>query len=621
MTSPGDSTARSAGMPPEELGLTGISEPARREQPAAAAATPAGAGARSAQSVAPAVRPVGIVDHGIGLALGATYVGALLRTADTLGYARDEGFYYRAAQSYASWFELLARDPRAAFARQAIDGAWGVNHEHPALIKSLFALSWMLLHNRLHLFEEGTSLRFPAMCLAGAGLWLLYIWGSRACSRIAGLAAVLSFALMPRVFYQSHLDCFDIPIATMWALAAYAYWRSLGASGLRWPLLTGVLFGLALETKHNSWFLPFVFVGHALLTQGGRMLRDLRTDRLRVPLALFTSALIGPALFVGLWPYLWFDTFARIKGYADFHLHHEYYNMVFLGANYFRPPMPRGYAWLMTAATVPTITLALFAIGLGWSLRRRIVPRAIGRGVARVPRDPAHTELYWLVCMVACYSPWFSSSTPIFGGTKHWMTAYPFLCLFAGVGFDKVRRTIGEWLETGLRARPSPNGLAPRFPRAGSRALAPVLLYGTVFAAPLAETVHSHPWGLSNYTPLVGGASGAASLGLNRQFWGFTTGAVTDFLNEHVVPGGGVYLHDTAWDSWELLRRDERLAPFVQASYSIPASSFSLYHHEEHMEGVEYQIWVVYGTTIPVHIGVYDGVPIVYVYARPGAMR
>ena len=41
------------------------------------------------------------------------------------------------------------------------------------------------------------------------------------------------------------------------------------------------------------------------------------------------------------------------------------------------------------------------------------------------------------------------------------------------------------------------------------------------------------------------------------------------------------------------------LGPQVQAAWSIPSSSFALYHHEEHMERVEYQIWVAYGTASP----------------------
>ena len=38
-------------------------------------------------------------------------------------------------------------------------------------------------------------------------------------------------------------------------------------------------------------------------------------------------------------------------------------------------------------------------------------------------------------------------------------------------------------------------------------------LLASVFAAPLAVTAHSHPFGLSSYVPLVGGTAGGATSG------------------------------------------------------------------------------------------------------------
>ena len=96
---------------------------------------------------------------------------------------------------------------------------------------------------------------------------------------------------------------------------------------------------------------------------------------------------------------------------------------------------------------------------------------------------------------------------------------------------------------------------------------------------------------------------------------------MTDWLNEHVEPGQSVFIHDTAWESWDMLHRDGRLAPQGAGSMDHPVSAVALYHHEEHMEGVEYQIWSAYGTSSPAHIGVYDGVPIIYVYAQPGQVH
>jgi hypothetical protein len=278
--------------------------------------------------------------------------------------------------------------------------------------------------------------------------------------------------------------------------------------------------------------------------------------------------------------------------------------------------MPRLYAWVMTLATVPLITLLFFAIGLVrslWHWSGRFWMRLLERWrktpseLVAPPFDSNRfsTELLWLLGLLISYAPWFSSNTPIFGGTKHWMTAYPFLCLFAASGFKLAASRLVELF--GAKAR--------------TAAAAPVALAGLVLVGPLVMTLHSHPWGLSAYTPLVGGAPGAATLGLNRTFWGYTTGKVQDFLNEHVPPNGTVYVHDTALQSWERMRADDRLRRDIHPTLSIAASSFALYHHEPHMARVEHQIWVAYGTLRPAYIATYDGVPVIWVYARPGIQK
>jgi Dolichyl-phosphate-mannose-protein mannosyltransferase len=567
------------------------------------------------------------------LTLALTYVTWLLRTTGDLGYARDEGFYFTAAGSYGRWFEALLANRAAALDPRAIDSAWGYNHEHPSLIKSLFALSNLFLQKKLHLFAmEGTSYRFPAMVLAGGVIGLVYLWGAQARSRVAGLSAALLLALMPRFFFHAHLACFDVPIVTLWTLCAYLYWRSLRDGGVLFPLLAGICFGLALDTKHNSWFLPIACSAHFLALQlwaglGRTRLAPLlpvptaaAAVRRRGLAALVAMALLAPPVFYALWPWIWHDTVPRVRAYVLFHLEHEYYNMEFLGRNYWAAPMPRAYAWVMTLATVPAVTLALFAVGLavrarvwlgglfGWALGRL-------RGAAVPARagvvDPAGTDLLWLLCLLINYAAWLSPKNPIFGGTKHWMTAYPFLALFAGTGLDAVVRAARAELFR-LRRR------APIFRRLAAAPWATAGALGAaVVAAPLVETARSHPWGLSSYTPLVGGAAGGASLGLNRTFWGYATGAVTGFLDQEAPPGASVYLHDTAGPAWEMLVRDGRLRRDLRATGSALGSDFALYQHEMHMLGHEYQDWVAYGTVSPAYIGGLDGVPVILVYESP----
>src|SRR5690606_22175579 len=117
------------------------------------------------------------------------------------------------------------------------------------------------------------------------------------------------------------------------------------------------------------------------------------------------------------------------------------------------------------------------------------------------------------------YAPWLSNSSPIFGGTKHWITAYPFFALFGAEAFVRVC----EMARTAFSTRwPT----LARWSKLGP--LPELALAISVLAAPLAITAHSHPWGLSTYTPLVGGSPGGASIGLNRSYWGYTTGAVQE---------------------------------------------------------------------------------------------
>jgi hypothetical protein len=580
----------------------------------------------SAAPVSP--RRLGLADAATAVSLAITYVVWLLRTVSDVGYARDEGVYFTAAASYGRWFEALFKDAHTALEPRFVDGAFGYNHEHPALIKCLFALSNLFLQKRHHLFAmEGTSYRFPAMVLGGMLIGLVYLWGTEVRGRVAGLSAAVLLAGMPRVFFHAHLACFDVPIVALWTLSAYTYWRALRDGGVLLPLLAGVCFGLALDTKHNSWFLPIAFASHFVAceawaalarTRLGKVLRELPRPwaaRRRALVAFGAVALVGPAVCYALWPWIWHDTLPRVREYGLFHLNHDYYNMEFLGKNYWSPPMPRGYAWVMTLATVPAITLAL--AGTGFVLRARVWFGGNGNGNGRRAEglDPAGTEMLWIICLLINYAWWVRSSTPIFGGTKHWMTAYPFLALFAGVGVDAVVRAARRELFR-LRRRTRAARVLAASPWAAA-----ALVVVAVTAAPLVETARSNPWGLSSYTPLVGGAPGGASLGLNRTFWGYATGAVAGFLDREAPRGASVYLHDTLGSSWEMMVRDGRLRRDLRPAGSPVGADMGLYQHELHMLGHEYQSWIAFGTVSPAHIGGLDGVPVIMVYEQPRLRR
>jgi 4-amino-4-deoxy-L-arabinose transferase-like glycosyltransferase len=551
---------------------------------------------------------IGYRDHLLGAGLACAYLALLICTSGQIGMSRDESFYAESAERYSRWFTALVEDRDSAFHKDFIDQIWSANNEHPPLMKSVFALCY-LAQKRWGVFgSDSLCYRFGGMLSAGLLLWLIHIFGTRVLGRAAGVFAALSFALLPRIFYHAHLAAFDVPIVLMVTWTVYAYWRSLGRR--RWALMTGIAFAAALATKHNSWVLPGILAIHFSWVAAVELLSRARGEEKRlslVPWSLGSLALIGPALFLWSWPWLWTDTWPRLLGYARFHLHHVYYNIAYFGVNYFQPPFPLSYPWVLTLFTVPATALLLCLAGLGFRARELLgglLPasgRSGQKNSARV--DARQTTVLWLGCLLAPLVMISLPSTPIFGGTKHWFTAYPFLALFAGAGFARL-------LQAARR----------RFPQAARR-FAPTFCGLVLLAPSAAETAHSHPFGLSHYPLAAGGVPGAADLGMNRQFWGFTTGSLVDFFNRNLPEGGTVWLCDTTWKSWQMLVRDGLVSPRIRPVPDIARADYAIVHHEHHFAEVDFQIWTLYGTVRPAYVLQYDGVPIVSVYRNPASRR
>ena len=73
----------------------------------------------------------GLVDLVAGALLAAMFVAWLVSTCHDLGFARDEGFYFSAADRYVGWLGRLVDSPKEALERPVVEAAWRLNHEHP----------------------------------------------------------------------------------------------------------------------------------------------------------------------------------------------------------------------------------------------------------------------------------------------------------------------------------------------------------------------------------------------------------------------------------------------------------------------------------------------------------
>ena len=570
---------------------------------------------------------------------------ALFLTETSVGFVQDESVYFYAAERYTQWLWLLLHSPALALRDDAIVAAFDYNHEHPALMKLSFGISHWLFTEQLGWLRPAAGFRLPAFAIAACIPPLLYQLGRPLFGRTAGLFGALSFFLVPRQFFNAQLACFDIPVAALWLWVVYLFWRAQTEPKL-W-ILCGFAFGLSIATKHNALFLPFVLTPFALwrawvASAGNSSSRRavIQFIALLTGAALFLSTMwaalgseqfvarftllspqtflilgawagaaaillnvrsspetfrplatlgammfLGPVVFYLHWPYLWHAPVDRTAWYLQFHATHVHYAWFYLGKLLRESPFPLEYVWVKTALTVPT---SLF------------VPMILGLVTVLITKTTRRWEVFLIAANALASIILISHpQVPHFGGVKHWFPSMTFLSLLAGVSVSRAANAIAE-----LGSQPWQKRIA-----------APALFVLLLLPAAIA-TAHFHPYGTSAYSELAGGAPGAATLGMQRQFWSNNVTGVLPWINSHAPPNARLWLDEVTGLAFHHYQRNGMLRPDIRSAGSAADSDLAAYQYHQEFREHEYSIWQAYGTEIPV-TGLYvDETPQVVVYQR-----
>jgi dolichyl-phosphate-mannose-protein mannosyltransferase len=559
----------------------------------------------------------------IALGLGLCVLLVLLVSSSRTGLTRDEGYYFDAAERYAGWFKELGRNTGAAFSEPIIRRYYEINREHPVLVKNLMALSYLALAPK-KTYSAGkwppeqtgayvTAMRLPAFAFSALGVALLFLFGCSLASRRLGFFAALAFILAPRHFYHAQLACFDMPVAVLWLATVMAYRKS--RTSFIWGIATGLIWGLAISVKHNAFFLPPLLVLHWLVTEGKTLSISRKGLKMpRIPLAFFSMLILGPLVFFLHWPFIWHQTFERIGWYFGFHLNHINYYWEYFGTLLTDAPFPWLYPFAVTALTLPLPTLLLGAWGfyrqagkcLGQPLKTsyRFFARLSGTQTA-APEEDRDPDLLnpsdrWLIVLNAFIPLMIISipSIPIFGGMKHWLHAMPFICLLGGLALTQIISWLPERLGR-LRLTPQRVYLA-----VSSLVLLPSLL----------GLIHIGSYGTSYYNELAGGVSGAADLGMQRQYWSNNVTGVLPWINENAPRGARLHLHEVNGECYRTYKNDGYLRGDLRLAWLPDHSDLTAYQYHREFVDSEYRIWNKLGHKKVAH-GLYiDEVPIILVY-------
>ncbi|MEE8409908.1 MAG: glycosyltransferase family 39 protein [Myxococcota bacterium] len=471
-------------------------------------------------------------------------------TATNVAWTDDARFYVPAAAAYAEWMQNavvgVATLDFAPLSRQRIDAAFRNNHEHPPVAKYIMGIGWLLFHHWTGWLDEVDACR--------AGVMLLWAW---MCALVfglvrqhrgpsAGIFAGLALALMPRVLFHAHAETLDMPVTALLVMTFDAVLRCMETPRYRTAIAGTVFFGLALGAKLNAPFFLAALLVYLIIERPPR-LEGVSLRLPSLPIVVVGMICISPLTAWLLWPWMWFDTVARLQQYVQFHSQHYGIFFYFRGVLYGEHVAPWYAPWLLMLMTVP-LPVMLFALAGAWPPMRTLIGRlpgsarlgerldasrvakhvnasSLGLVTSDALRDDPAVRLALLAVLQAAVQLTAVSlpGVPVYGGIKLFLPAFPFLAILAGLAFGSL---VAEIQSTSLPER------TRRAIVAGTAVL--LLLPGAI-----GVVAYSGTW-LSYYNAWAGGVRGATAAGHERQYYDLAYPALLEALNEALPNGGGV---------------------------------------------------------------------------------
>jgi 4-amino-4-deoxy-L-arabinose transferase-like glycosyltransferase len=450
----------------------------------------------------------------LALGLGGLAALAVVVTLADPGLTVDEPLDVRPGRDYLA---ALATRGWHFFDRPVVDAVFGNNAEHPPLGRWLLGLAEFLKMGD----PDPTGTYVMGARLAPAlAFGVLVVLVTRAAAgrygRAAGMAAGFALLAMPRVFAHAHLAALDTFLSLFWVGALLGADAALGRRRPRIAMArAGLWLGLALLTKIHAWFLLPIILVWAWIRLG-----------LRRGMAAWAGwATAGCLLFFLGWPWLWYDTAARLARFWGTGVHRVALQVQYFGQVYNDRDVPWHYPWFYFAVTVPVGLHLLGALGFAQAWRNRCA-------------DPFPLVL---AGSIGFFLVLFSTRTPVYDGERLFLLAFPLWAILIGRGFGAL------W------ARLS------RHPRTRAAGWGRAVLLAALLAQ-AQGVIALHPFGLSYYNLLVGGLPGAERLGLELTYWGDAVDRVLlERLAAEAAPSDSAALAPTLYPGQGILTTTPRL--------------------------------------------------------------
>jgi hypothetical protein len=444
------------------------------------------------------------------------FVGTLLLVGATLkdyGIAWDEPAYFHAADLHIAWVAELGKNVVQHNAHQSLTDEtikaawhWDPYHvPHPPFSRIVSGVTKALTFPWLDKFS-GYRLA-PALFFAVL-VAVMYVWMSELLGRATGLFSAFALIVTPNLFGFAHLAVTDMPLAAMWFLTAFCFWK--GIKNWKWSVVLGLVWGVALATKFPALLIPIPLIlwGHLFC-------------RNRYANNVFAMLFFSPVIMIVTQPYLWHQSGLRMIEFLYEGLSRGYrpetnFAIYFFGELYSTHQLPWYYALFLIGVTTPEPILALALVGL-LSIRRL--------------QGHSSTIALFALNVAFILSLGILPGAVLHDSVRQLLSALPFVAALAGGGFF----ALAEWLMTLVHRSKRIQSVTNLKPKVLG-ALSLMLLF-----SPLLDLYLCHPFQLSFYNRLVGGIRGAYEKGLEITYFmeAFTPEFLT-LLNRKLPPNATI---------------------------------------------------------------------------------
>ena len=508
-------------------------------------------------------------------------LGLIFATFPDYGMTLDEGVQNRYGRRLVRWYATHGQDARATeqndlyfygglfeLAVQAVQPYSGLGvYDNRHVVNALFGLVGIVAA-----WGMGAQLGGPA----------------------AGFLSALFLTLTPAYYGHSFANPKDIPLAALFALAA---WAILSAServprlGWREAVTTGVAIGLAAGVRVAGIVL-FGFAAVLWLAcfwlerrePTGPPGREGQHRWARLGLAWLGTVAVGWSVMVAFWPWAQLDPLRNpLRALFKFSSFSDRMDLLFDGRMLTSGTIPRSYAVTWFAITLPEFYFV--AILLGGAAVLVLARRHF--------REPAFRrrllQAAWVAALAAAPVAWVTvRRTPLYNGHRHLLFVLPFLAVVAGL-------SVTAWWES--RPRPLLRGAA-------ALVLAASLLLTAV------DMVRLHPYQYVYFNRLIAGGLPRAVDRYDADYWlaaakeGIEWVAANYDEEARPIRVGGLLLTHTPFRYYlgriEGARRRFRPVTFDQGPRLVLAST--AYRHHERTRGRV------------VHVVERMGAPLLYIY-------